>query len=306
MDFRAIAMGLTFALMWSSAFTSARIIVVDASPLFSLAVRFLISGLIGVGIALALGQTWRLTRGQWRATVIFGICQNALYLGLNFVAMQWIEASLAAILASTMPLCVALASWVFFGDRIKPLGLIGLMAGIAGVALIMGTRINAGVDGFGILLCVIGVLALTVATLALRGATSGGNFMMVVGLQMLIGSAILFVAAPLSEEIFVNPTLRLGLAFAYTTLVPGLMATFIWVKLLNRIGAIRAATFHFLNPVFGVAIASFMLGEKLGLLDLLGVAIVTLGILAVQLSRQSMPKQPAPPSPQTSSTPTSP
>ena len=57
----------------------------------SLALRFFISGLIGVAIALALGQTLRLTRAQWRATIIFGICQNALYLGLNFVAMQWIE-----------------------------------------------------------------------------------------------------------------------------------------------------------------------------------------------------------------------
>lgn len=287
MDIRAIAMGLAFAFMWSSAFTSARIIVMDASPLFSLAVRFLISGLIGVAIARALGQSWHLTRDQWRATMIFGLCQNALYLGLNFVAMQWVEASLAAIIAATMPLCVALASWVIFGDRLKPLGVLGLLAGVAGVALIMGTRISAGVDIFGIVLCVIGVLALTVATLALRGATSGGNFMMVVGLQMLIGSAILFVAAPLTEEIFVNPTLRLGLAFAYTTLVPGLMATFIWVLLLNRIGAIRAATFHFLNPVFGVAVACVLLGEKLGPLDIVGVAIVTFGILAVQLSRQT-------------------
>ncbi|OIQ38770.1 MAG: EamA family transporter [Roseobacter sp. MedPE-SW] len=290
MDLRAVAMGLTFAFMWSSAFTSARIIVMDASPLFSLAVRFLISGLIGVGIALALGQTWRLTRGQWRATMIFGLCQNALYLGLNFVAMQWIEASLAAIIASTMPLLVAMATWLIYGDKLRPLGVLGLLAGVAGVALIMGTRISAGVDLFGIFLCVIGVLALAVATLALRGATSGGNFMMVVGLQMLVGSAILFVAAPMTEEIFVNPTLRLGLAFAYTTIVPGLMATFIWVLLLNRIGAIRAATFHFLNPVFGVAVASLLLGERLGLLDLIGVAVVTLGILAVQLSRQAAPK----------------
>lgn len=292
MDLRAIAMGLAFALMWSSAFTSARIIVMDASPLFSLAVRFLISGLIGVAIARALGQSWRLTPGQWRATVIFGICQNALYLGLNFVAMQWIEASLAAIIASTMPLLVALATWGLYGDRLPPMGIIGLIAGVAGVALIMGTRISAGVDLYGVGLCVIGVLALTVATLALRGATSGGNFMMVVGLQMLIGSAILFVAAPLSEEIFVNPTLRLGLAFAYTTLVPGLMATMIWVMLLNRIGAIRAATFHFLNPVFGVAVAAALLGERLGLLDIIGVGVVTLGILAVQLSRQTKPTPP--------------
>ncbi|UWQ83474.1 DMT family transporter [Leisingera caerulea] len=287
MDARAIAMGLAFALMWSSAFTSARIIVQDASPLFSLAVRFLISGLIGVAIARAMGQTWRLTPGQWRATVIFGICQNALYLGLNFVAMQWIEASLAAIIASTMPLLVALAGWALFGERLRPLGYAGLAAGILGVALIMGTRLGAGVDLPGVGLCVIGVLALTAATLALRGATSGGNFMMVVGLQMLIGSAVLFVAAPLTEDIFVTPTWRLAAAFTYTTIVPGLMATFIWVLLLNRIGAVRAATFHFLNPVFGVAVASMLLGEKLGPLDLLGVAIVTGGILAVQLARQA-------------------
>ncbi|UWQ91527.1 DMT family transporter [Rhodobacteraceae bacterium M382] len=286
MDMRAIAMGLMFALMWSSAFTSARIIVQDASPLFSLAVRFLISGLIGVAIARAMGQSWRLTPLQWRATILFGICQNALYLGLNFVAMQTVEASLAAIIASTMPLLVALATWLVMGEKLKPLGFAGLIAGIVGVALIMGTRIGSGTDMFGVLLCCIGVLALTFATLAVRGAISGGNFMMVVGLQMLVGSAVLFVVAPLTEDIFVNPTVRLGLAFAYTTLVPGLAATLIWVLLLNRIGPIRAATFHFLNPVFGVAIAAVLLGEKLGPLDVVGVLVVTVGILAVQLSRQ--------------------
>lgn len=286
MDLRAIAMGLTFALMWSSAFTSARIIVMDASPLFSLAVRFLISGLLGVAIARMMGQTWHLTRAQWRATILFGICQNALYLGLNFVAMQTVEASLAAIIASTMPLLVALAAWQLFNERLKPVGVIGLVAGLFGVALIMGTRINAGVDLYGVALCGIGVLALTFATLALRGAISGGNFMMIVGLQMLVGAAILFAVVPFTETIHVNPTLPLALAFIYTTLVPGLAATFIWVLLLNRIGPIRAATFHFLNPVFGVAIAAVLLGERLSLLDLTGVVIVTVGILLVQLSRQ--------------------
>ncbi len=292
MDLRAIAMGLAFAFMWSSAFTSARIIVADASPLFSLACRFLISGLIGVLIARAMGQTWRLTRNQWKATIIFGICQNALYLGLNFYAMQTVEASVAAIIASTMPLLVALASWVFLGERLPNLGVIDLLAGFVGVALIMGARIDAGVDLFGVFLCGLGALALAAATLALRGATSGGNFMMVVGLQMLVGSAVLFVATPVFETVHVNLTLPLALAFAYTTLIPGLTATFVWVLLLNRIGAIRAATFHFLNPVFGVAIAAALLGERLGAFDLVGVAITTAGILAVQLSRQTAARKP--------------
>lgn len=290
MDIRAIGMGLAFALMWSSAFTSARIIVADASPLLALALRFLISGLLGVLIAAAIGQSWRLTRSQWYATVLFGICQNALYLGLNFVAMQTIEAGLAAIIASTMPLIVALASWLIFKERLGPIGVAGLFAGLAGVTLIMGARITAGVDLYGVALCGIGVLALAFATLALRGAVSGGNFLMIVGLQMLIGSAALAVAAAIFETPYVNPTWPLFWAFAYTTIVPGLTATLVWFLLVNRIGAIRAATFHFLNPFFGVAIAAVLLGEALGPRDLIGVAIITAGILAVQLARQS-PKQ---------------
>lgn len=286
MDIRALLMGLTFALIWSSAFTSARIIVADASPLASLALRFFMSGVIGVAIALALGQTWRLTRDQWRATIIFGVCQNAIYLGLNFYAMQTVEASLASIIASMMPLMVAFAGWVVFRDRLPALGVIGLVLGIAGVVLIMSARLEAGVDLYGVGLCVVGAIALTVATLSMRTMSTGGNLMMVVGLQMFVGACVLAVASALTETIRVDLTPELIAAFAYTTLAPGLLATWIWFALVARIGAVKAATFHFLNPFFGVAIAALLLGERLGPRDVIGVAIIAAGILAVQLSRQ--------------------
>ena len=120
-------MGVAFAFMWSSAFTSARIIVEYASPLWALSLRLLISGLLGVLIARLMGQTWAPTRNQWRATIVFGLCLIALFPGLNFAAMQSIEASLAAIIASTMPLSVAVAGWIFFKDKGKPLALAGRM-----------------------------------------------------------------------------------------------------------------------------------------------------------------------------------
>jgi len=286
MDIRAIVMGLAFALMWSSAFTSARMIVAEAPPLLALSARFLISGLLGVGIALALGQSWRLNRAQWKATLIFGLCQNALYLGLNFVAMQWVQASVASIIASTMPLMVAFLGWAVFGDKVRPLGLAGLLAGVVGVAIIMGARLSGGVDPVGMALCFAAALALSIATLSVRGAASGGNVLMIVGLQMFVGSAVLAVVSFATETWHVVPSTRLVLAFLYTTLIPGLLATWIWFNLVGRIGAVKAATFHFLNPFFGVAIAALILGERLGLLDLIGVAVIAGGILAVQLSKQ--------------------
>ena len=286
MDIKAILMGLAFAAMWSSAFTSARIIVEYAPPLTALAFRFLISGIIGVGLAWLLGQSMRLTRRQWAGVLIFGLCQNAIYLGLNFVAMQTIEASLAAIIASTMPLLVALAGWLFIGQRVRPLGIIGLIAGVVGVTLIMGARLQGGVDMFGLILCAIAVVSLTIATLAVMGASSGGNVLMIVGLQMLVGSVMLWGPALALETFDVTWNWQLITAFIYTTLVPGLLATWVWFKLVGRIGAVKASTFHFLNPFLGVATAAVLLGERLGPIDVIGVVIIAGGILAVQLSKQ--------------------
>ena len=285
MDIRAILAGLAFAVIWSSAFTSARVIVAEAPPILSLSLRFLISGLIGVGLARLLGQTWRLNRAQWQTIFIFGLCQNALYLGLNFVAMQTIEASLASIIASTMPLLVGLVGWVWFKEKLPIVGVWGLIIGVIGAALIMGVRIQGGTDFFGIILCIVGVLSITVATLSMRGVSSGGNLLMIVGLQMLVGAVILAFPGVVFEEWEVVWTPKLLLAFSYTVLMPGLLATFIWFWLVGRIGAVRAATFHFLNPFFGVLIAAIFLGESLGIWDAVGVIVIMAGIFVVQTSR---------------------
>jgi len=287
MDVRAIFAGLAFALIWSSAFTSARIIVADAPPMLALSLRFMISGLIGVGLARSMGQSWKLTPDQWKATIVFGICQNALYLGLNFVAMQSIEASLASIIASVMPLAVGFFGWLIFGERLSRLGILGLFVGAFGVALIMGVRLQSGADLFGIILCIIAVISLTIATMMMRGASSGGNLLMIVGLQMLVGSVLLAVPGFLFEQPTVVLSLNLIIAFSYTVFMPGLVATFIWFWLVGRIGAVKAATFHFLNPFFGVAIAAIFLGESLRFSDIVGVIVIMVGILSVQLARQT-------------------
>jgi drug/metabolite transporter (DMT)-like permease len=260
-------------------------IVMDAPPLTALAVRFALSGGFAVLLARALGQTARLTALQWRNVVIFGVCQNALYLGLNFVAMVRVEAGLASIIASMMPLMVALIGWAAFGTRVRPLGIAGLCAGFVGAALIMGTRLEGGVDPAGLVMCLVAMTALAVATLTVQGASAGGNLLMIVGLQMLVGAVVLAPAARLLEVPVVTWTPRLLLAFAYTTVVPGLLATLLWFHLVGRIGAVKAATFHFLNPFFGVAVAALLLGERLGPWDIVGVVIIAAGILAVQRSR---------------------
>lgn len=283
-DWKGLGLGVLFAAIWSSAFTSSHIVVQYWPPFLVLSVRFLVSGAIALAIGAALGQRIRLTAQEWRLVVIFGLCQNALYLGLFHFAMQTVEAGVASIIASSMPLVVAALGRVFLGQRLKPLALAGLAAGFAGVLVIMLARLGHGLDLRGTVVCMIGVTALAIATLTLRGAAAGGNLWMVVGLQMLVGSAALLPASLLLETWSVSSPPIFLAALAYSVLVSGVAATMIWFVLVRRIGATRAATFHFLNPFLGVAIAALVLGEPVTPRDFVGVAIIMAGILAVQIS----------------------
>ena len=213
-----------------------------APPFLALFVRFLISGVVALAIGRALGQRIRLSRAEWRAVVIFGVCQNALYLGLNFEAMRTIEASVAVVIASLLPLIVAGLGRVFLGERLSLQALIGLVLGFLGVLVIMAARLGQGADPWGLALCVAGVLALSVATLMVRGASSGGNLWIVVGLQMLVGTLALLPASLVLETWSVRWSWPFVLAFAYSALISGVAATMIWFVLVRRIGATRAAS----------------------------------------------------------------
>ena len=291
MDFRSILMGVSFSFIWSSAFTSAKILVTAASPLMVLSLRFFISGLLGIAIARMLGQKIQLNKGEWTVVVIIGISQNAIYLAFNFIAMQWIEASLAAIIASLLPLVVAAVCWIFLGEKTGFKGMLGLIVGFGGVLVIMLDKLSSSNAYLGMTLCLIAVAALAGATLYVgRMMSLNKNVVMIVGLQMLVGSLTLFPFSLIFETWSIEWSTSFVLAFLYTTLVPGLFGTLIWFFLVRRIGPVKAATFHFLNPFFGVLVAAFILSEPLSISDGIGVTIIMAGILLVQLSRKKIAK----------------
>ena len=283
MKFRDLILGVSFALIWSSAFTSARISMFDAPPFLLLSLRFFVSGIIAIGLAYILGQSINFSKSEWSAIFIFGVCQNTIYLGLNFVAMQWIDASLAATIASLLPLVVTIFLWLFFKEQLTALGLIGLFVGLLGLILIVYPTLQNSFNIVGILFCLIGVLALAIATIVVRNATNK-NMIMMIGIQMMVGSFTLLPLSIAFEVWEINLTLRLITSFLYTTIFPGLIATLIWFKLIYFIGPIKAAAFHFLNPFFGVLIANIVLSESLFWQQTIGVLLITMAILSLQLS----------------------
>lgn len=281
-----ILIGVSFSFIWSSAFSTAKIALSFAPPVSILAVRFLLSGVIAVGLAAALGSGLPKGEGVWFRLSVLGLCQNTLYLGLYFVAMTTIPAGLASIIASSLPLLMAVIAAFVLRETIGRLKILGLALGFGGVLFIMSTRLAGGVDPWGIGLAVTGVIALAIGTAVVKAGDFRTSVLMVVGLQMLVGGVTLLpIALILEWPPQVIWTWELVVTFSYIVVFPGIVATWLWFTLLARTSATNAAVYHFLNPVFGVSVAWALLGERIGWTEILGVFLVAAGIIIVSRAR---------------------
>ena len=128
-------------MMWASAFVSARVIVTYMASLYALSLRFVISAIFALGIAFVFKQKINFTQREWIAIILFAIAQNSIYLGSNFVALKTVDASTAALISSTMPLFVATISVFCLKQPFSFAGWLGLIAGFAGVACLVGVLI---------------------------------------------------------------------------------------------------------------------------------------------------------------------
>ena len=217
MNLKSLLMGLTFILFWSSAFTSAKILVSNSPPLLVLGIRFLLTGAFGILINSIFFDKIKLNSSDWKFILLFGICQNTLYLGLNFLAMDRIDAYLAVIVASLLPIFVAIISFFLRKDKIHFLSVIGIIVGFFGCSIILAPKITLNLNLYGLSLCLIAVIALAMATLIIKdGFSKKEQLLPFVSIQMIVGGLPLLLLSFLFEEWAINFSNSFIIAFIYT------------------------------------------------------------------------------------------
>ena len=280
-------MGLTFILFWSSAFTSAKILVSNSPPLLVLGIRFLFTGTIGILINNIFFNKIKLNRNNWKFILLFGICQNTLYLGLNFLAMDKIDAYLAVIIASLLPVFVAIISFFLRIDKLHFFSVIGIIVGFLGCSIILAPKITINLNLYGLSLCLIAVIALAMATLIIKdGFSYKEQLLPFVSIQMIVGGLPLLLLSFLFEEWAINFSNSFIIAFIYTCFFPGLIATMIWFNLVKRIGVVMASSFHFLTPPTGVIIAYIVLNERININDIIGIIFITIALTIIHQAKK--------------------
>jgi drug/metabolite transporter (DMT)-like permease len=272
-----------FCLLWSFAFVAGKIGVTDCPPLLFLTVRFLLAGILILGISALRSERWDL---GWRDVVVFsilGVANNALYLGLGYTGLQTVSAGLGGLVVSANPVFTAVLAAIFLGETLTWRKVSGLLLGVAGVTFIVWHRLSVGTDHFdGILFTLASLASIVAGTILFKVLSPKGSLWIGNGIQNISGGlAVLPFAAAFSNVGDVVPSARLVGAFAFLVLGGSILAYLLWFHLLKVCGATAASAYHFLMPPLAMLFAYLVLGEHVELRDLLGIIPVAIGIYLV-------------------------
>lgn len=272
-----------FCLLWSASFVAGKIGVSECPPLILLTVRFLVAGILILGFAAIRGGKWNLSRRDILVYALIGIANNALYLGLGYLGLKTISAGLNALIVSANPVFVAILAAAFLNEQITWQKIVGLLLGVAGVALIVAHRMSVGTDSpIGIAFSVGALVSIVAGTILFKVLEPKGSLLVGNGIQNMSGGfALMPFALMFSNFSEVVPTGRLVLALGYLIVFGSIIAFALWFHLLTKIGATAASSYHFLMPPLGMLFGWMILGEHLAAFDLLGIIPVALGIYLV-------------------------
>ncbi len=274
-----------FCVVWSLSFAVAKVALVDCPPLLLLMTRFLLAGLIMLGLAALKPGEIRLTKRDLIAFAVIGIANNAMYLGLGYVGLRTVSAGLGTLVVSANPVLTAVLAAVFLGERLTLQKVIGLVLGVGGVGFIVAHRLSTGSgqdSATGLIFTGCALLSIVAGTILYKKLAPKGGMLIGNAVQNLAGGLALIPFAFSFESVSeIVPTGRLLLSLAYLTLLGSLVGYLLWQHLIRVMGATAASSYHFMMPPLGVLFGWLLIGEHVSLADVLGIVPVALGIYLV-------------------------
>lgn len=276
--------------VWGSTYLAIRFAVETLPPFLMAGVRFTVAGAILYGWRRAQGHV-RPTGPQWRAATIVGALMLLAGNGGVVWAEQWVESGTAALLVASVPLWMVLLEWLRPGGRApRPSVWVGVLVGLIGVALLMGTPPTTGGRQYtiGLVVLVLASVAWAIGSLYSRSAVLPAP-LMATGMQMLTGGLLLLLMGVLAGELVgLDPTtfsVRSGLALLYLILFGSLIGFTSYVWLLRVTPPAIASTYAYVNPVVAVFLGWLLAGEQITPRILLASAVIVGGVAVITTAR---------------------
>src|ERR671935_551592 len=294
-----VPMLLLLAAIWGASSMCTKAANRKPEPTTLMAARILLAAVILFGILAARCGTaraaTRVRRAGW-APLLLGIVNAALPFTLIAWGEKHVDSGVAAIANASMPIFVALLALRFrHSERSSGLRLVGIVGGLAGVAVL------AGVNPRGGWWAVLGTLAVVLASIAYAVGSLWAQHLveresaLVITTASLIGAALALLPFGLAQL----PDSMPGWKAIGSVVALGVAGTAIgqllYYRMVETDGSARTSLVTYLLPVTALFYGAGLLGEPITVEELVGLVLILAGVaLGSGLVRPARRRAPAP------------
>jgi len=291
------------ALIWGGAFFFIGVAVRHVPPLTYVWLRLTIAAAGMWAFVLFKREKLGLPRSAWASIILLAVLNNALPFALFGWGQTHIASGLASILNATTPIWgVVVAHFLTHDERMSPRKIAGVLLGFGGVATMIGPALlsNIGTSGLAEIACVTASLSYALAAVwARRFRRQGISPLSVTTGQLTAGALIMLPLSMILDKPWTHafpPLTAIG-AIAALALLCTAFGYVLYFRLIATSGATNALLVTLLVPPVAILLGGLFLGETLAPQDFGGLALIALGLAAIDgrllslVSKRRLPQE---------------
>ncbi|KAF6578280.1 DMT family transporter [Paenibacillus sp. EKM212P] len=267
--------------LWGISWPIYKVALEFTPPLLFAGLRTLLGGLL---LGVILVPRWNRIRWKenWRVYAISGIFNVVLFYGLQTVGLMYVPSGLFSVLVYLQPVLVGIFAWMWLGEAMSRLKVIGLVIGFLGVAAVSVGGFSGHVAVAGVIIAIITAVSWALGTVYVKKVNQRVDSLWLVAFQCTLGGIVLTGAGTVTEswsDIVWNVPYVSGLIFG--TVLGISLSWLLYFTLVNSGDASKVASYTFLVPVISVFVSSLVLGEAITAFLLIGLILIGLSIYLV-------------------------
>ncbi len=278
---------LALSVLWGGSFFFVGVIVNELPPFTIVTIRVGLAAIALWLVAFAMGYRIPVRGDIWRAFFCMGLLNNVIPFSLIVWGQTHIASGLASILNATTPLFTVLIAHVLTTDeRLTPVRLFGVVAGLAGTVVLIGLGALSGIGTHVFAQIAVLVAALSYAFAGIYGRrfrelevppllTATGQ---VTTSTLMLLPVVLLLDEPWRLPM---PGLTTWAALAGLAVLSTALAYILYFRILATAGATNLLLVTFLIPVTAILLGVLALGESLSAGHIFGMALITSGLAAI-------------------------
>ena len=288
MEFKYWALLIFLGALWGSAFMFIKVATPEYGPVALVNARLIIASLIFLPILLRK-KYLPLLAPIWKHVLILSVINNMIPFTLFSYASLGSSSNILAILNATTAFNTMVIAYFWINESVTLKQIIGLILGFIGVIILVNPQ-NSAATLISSISCLFAAAFYSLSTVFIQKNSAKTNKLVLIGWSIVF-SAILMMPISyiyLPESI---PSFEANISAVWLGAVSTGLGFLGYVRLIDKIGAVKTSIVAYFLPVFGILWGYIFLDEKISTSVVIGCLVVLIGIFLATSNNNKLPKR---------------